>query len=256
MITDTMRTPTARAASRQRRLHRAFVVELRLNRDRFAATLFVCAISVILAALWTDDVAELLPIWAALAWYRYGRADTAGREELRACLGMSRSERVHGRIALITLESVLVIVVMSGANLLAASLGNDAIGTGPTATLSTAPWTSSAVTTLLAGAYTAAVLVATGLWVGEDCVTRRPGRSMAVLSVLICLLAGLLGTFAVILAVVPLSMSGLSPLLGAVIALGSVIVLVVLLALLLRARMHAWIRQLDSGVRQRLEPIA
>ena len=75
-------------------IRQAMLMELRLNNGRFGTAIVLCVLCLVLAATVTDALVAVLPIWAALAWYRYGRADTASRAELRASLGLSRAVRL------------------------------------------------------------------------------------------------------------------------------------------------------------------
>ena len=91
-------------------IRQAMLMELRLNNGRFGTAIVLCVLCLVLAATVTDALVAVLPIWAALAWYRYGRADTASRAELRASLGLSRADRVRWRVALIGLETLLLLL--------------------------------------------------------------------------------------------------------------------------------------------------
>lgn len=236
-------------------LRRAFLVDLRLNIRTATATLFTCAISLVLAAFFTDGFAGLLPIWAALAWYRYGRGDTIDRQELRASLGTTRADRVRGRVALIAAESVVILLAMGAATLITVALGHDSTGAGPTFKVSTGPGVSTLVTTVIAVLYAGLALLLTGILMGADCLTRRPGWDAAVLSVLIYFLAGLLGAFVMMLPLMLLTWSRVDDLVGAALAIAVLLGAFVVLTVVLRSRMRTWIRQLDSGVQQRLESI-
>ena len=72
---DTSRPPAAPPAE-GRRLGLALRTELRLNAGRFATTLVACAAVLFWAVLESDQLSGILTLWAVLAWYRYGRADT------------------------------------------------------------------------------------------------------------------------------------------------------------------------------------
>lgn len=243
-------------ATRSHALRRALMVDLRLNGDRFAGTLVSCGLCLILAAVLSDAFADLLLLWAVLAWYRYGRADTVERDELRAGLGMSRADRTRGRVALIALETLVILLTTGVATLIAGALGDGSDLTGSAASVAIPPWFAVVLEATIATLSSAAMLLLTGIWVGGDCLTRRPGRSMAVLSVLVYLLAVLLGAFVFSLPLMVLSRIDAPVILSSLMAPLGLLVVVVLLALLLRARMHAWTRQLDSGFRQRFEPLA
>ncbi|GAA1490062.1 hypothetical protein [Brachybacterium sacelli] len=248
--------PTETAASRRRALRRALVVDLRLNADRFGGTLVTCGLFLLLSVVLTDAFAGLLPLWAALAWYRYGRADTVERKELRVSLGMSRADRVRGRVTLIALESLVILLVAGAASLLATALGNGSSLAGTMASTAIPSGAALVLESVITTLGAAVILLLVGIWVGGDCLTHRPGRSMAVLSVLLFGLTAVLGGSVLSLPLVVLTTFGVDETVPSLLAPLGLLVVVVLLALLLRARMHAWIRQLDSGARQRLEPSA
>lgn len=254
MSTDTRPgTPTETAASRRRALRRALAVDLRLNADRFGGTLVTCGLFLLLSVVLTGGFADLLPLWAALAWYRYGRADTVERDELRASLGMSRADRLRGRVALIALESLVILLAAGAASLLAKALGSD---DGSVASAAIPAGASLVLESVISTLTSAVILLLVGIWVGGDCLTHRPGRSMAVLSVLVFGLTAVLGALVLSLPLMVLTTFGIDAGVPSILAPLGLLVVVVLLALLLRARMHAWLRQLDSGARQRLEPSA
>ena len=155
-------------------IRQALAMELRLNSGRFGASAVLCVLCLVVALLVVDSLMAVLPLWAALAWYRYGRADTAERDELRASLGLSRADRVRGRVALIAVETALLILTSSLWLLLAPALSLETtIGAGPTVTFARpgSPrwcWSSrrAAVRQLLI----------TAIVVGE-CTIRRPGSA-------------------------------------------------------------------------------
>ena len=73
-------------------IRQAMSMELRLSSGRFSLAVALCALTLVLAATITDALVAALPIWGALAWYRYGRPETVERAELRATLGLSRAD--------------------------------------------------------------------------------------------------------------------------------------------------------------------
>ena len=99
---------------------------------------------------------------------------------------------------------------------------------------------------ILAGALQSAfVLLITAIVVGEECTIRRPGIGMAVVSVLVYLVAGLLST----LLWIPVGMLEVSAATAVPWLFGSAAVLTgcAVLALVLRRRVRAWIGRLDAG---------
>ena len=51
-------------------IRQAMLMELRLNNGRFGTAIVLCVLCLVLAATVTDALVAVLPIWAALAWYR------------------------------------------------------------------------------------------------------------------------------------------------------------------------------------------
>lgn len=241
--------------TRRHAWRRALMVDLRLNEDRFAGTLVSCGLCLILTAVLTDGFAALLPLWAALAWYRYGRADTVEQNELRASLRMSRADRVRGRVALIALETLVILLTVGVATLVGEALGNGAGLAEPAVDVGVPRWFAVVLETVIAMLSSAGILLLVGIWIGGDCLTRRPGRSVAVLSVVTYALAALLGAFIFSFPLMVLSRIDLPVVLTSLLAPLGLLLVVVLLVLLLRARLRSWTRQLDSGVQQRLESI-
>lgn len=179
-------TSPARAA-----LGPAVLTELRLNAGRLAGTLIACALALLLALLFTDEFSGLLVLWAVLGWYRYGRADTIEREELRASLGLSRADRVRGRVVLIGIEHAAVLLTVAVGATFSVLVGRETAGGGAPFSVTGAP-TESQIPIIVAGAlFSACGLVLAGILVGGECTMRRPGRSIAVLSILVYFLAGL-----------------------------------------------------------------
>lgn len=240
-------------------LRQALVMELRLNRGRFGASVLLCALCLILAFTFTDALMVVLPLWAALAWYRYGRADTIEREELRASLGLSRADRVRGRTALISVETMLLILTTAVWLLLAQALTIvTSIGPGPTFTISGPPGLREIVLVVAGSLQSAVVLLLTAIGVGRESVTRRPGLAMAMLSLAVYFGAGLLSSIVVGIPMAALAQTGavLMPYLVTIVIL---LVIGSVLGLLLRGRVRAWIRRLDSGparsaVRETMSP--
>ena len=227
-------------------IRQALAMELRLNSGRFGASAALCVLCLVVALLLVDSLMAVLPLWAALAWYRYGRADTAERDELRASLGLSRADRVRGRVALIAVETALLILTSSLWLLLAPALSLETtIGAGPTVTFSGPPGLPAVVLVLAGALQSAFVLLITAIVVGEECTIRRPGTGMAVVSVLVYLVAGLLST----LLWIPVGMLEVSAATAVPWLFGSAAVLAgcAVLALVLRRRVRAWIGRLDAG---------
>ena len=226
----------------------AFIADLRLNSGRFGASILLCVLSLAAAAVLTDALTAVLPIWAALAWYRYGRADTLEREELRAGLGLSRADRVRGRSALIVVETIALIVTAGAATLLSTAVGREPVsGAGPTFTVSGAPSLSPLLVVPVGTLYSGTVMLLVAIFVGGECVTRRPGRGMLLTSLAVYFCAGLLGAVVIgPLMTFEVLGSGGGP---SLIAAAAILVLaIVLLSLLLGRRVRAWIAQLDSGL--------
>lgn len=227
-------------------LRRALVMELRLNSGRFTASVLLCVLCLILAFTLTDGLMVVLPLWAALAWYRYGRADTVEREELRASLGLSRADRVRGRVALISVETTLLILTAAIWLLLAPVLSIDpSIGPGPSFTVQGPPGLPEAVLVVAGSLQSGVVLLLTAIGVGRECVTRRPGLAMAVLSVVVYFAAGLLSSIVVGLPLAVLDLSG-ALIMPYLLVIALLLVLGAVLALVLRRKVRTWIGQLDS----------
>jgi hypothetical protein len=225
----------------------AMTMELRLNGGRFGLSMALCALSVVLAATVTDALASVLPLWAALAWYRYGRADTAERAELRALLGLSRADRVRGRVALIGLETLILLLATVLAPLAATATGlGVSVTPGPTFTLSGPPGLPGVLLALTGTLQAALVLTLTAIAAGGDCVVRRPARSMAVLSIVVYLGAGLLSSMLIGVPLVAAELSSSAATTQLLVSAGVAGLLAVTL-LVLRRRVRAWIDRLDSG---------
>src|SRR5699024_2806682 len=123
----------------ERRLGLAVRTELRLNSVRALTTAMLCAAALIWAAVSTAHFNGLLTLWAALAWYRYGRADGVEREELRASLGLSRADRIRGRVVLVLAERAAVVATVAAGAVFSVALGRDSAGGAAPFTLSGDP---------------------------------------------------------------------------------------------------------------------
>ena len=221
-------------------IRQAFLQELRLNSGRFGFSMALCVLSVGAAVTITDGLMTLLPLWAALAWFRYGRADTIDRAELRASLGLSRADRVRGRAAVIGVESIILLLISEIWLLTAPVLDfGTTVRPGATFGISGPPDLSELVLVLVGTLQAVFVLLLTAIVVGGDCVTHRPARSMAVLSIVVYLV--LIG--------LPLTMLDHvgNPELPYLVAGAGTVVVIAVLALVLRSRIRAWIGLLDSG---------
>ena len=231
----------------QRRVGPAIHTELWLNAGRLTTTLLLCAAALLWAAVASDQYSGLLTLWAALGWYRYGRADTAPREELRASLGLSRADRVRGRLALIGVEHAAVVVTVAAGAVISVLLGRETVGGAAPFSFTGDPSVPQLLIILVGSLFSLTALVATGIVVGGECTLRRPGRSIALLSILIYFIAGVL--LAIPMALVDIALRfdlWSSP--GGMATVG-VLVVSALAALLLRLRLsvRGWIRALDSG---------
>lgn len=228
-------------------LHRALEIELRLNTAQIGMSTVLGALSVALAATVTDGLLAVLPIWSALAWYRYGRADTAERRQLRATLGLSRADAVRGRVALIATESAgLLLALLLGTALARLVAGHSTVLPGPTVSWSPAPGVPLGVELLMAAVHVPLVLTLTALVIGGEGVTRRPGRSMLLIGLVVYVGAGLLVAAPLALILLAVEQGGDSTGAYLLVAAGMA-VCTALLALGLRRRAGAWIRQLDSS---------
>lgn len=228
-------------------LHRALEIELRLSTAQIGLSAVLGALSVVLAATFTDSLLAVLPIWSALAWYRYGRADTAERRQLRAMLGLSRADAVRGRVALIVAETAgLLLALLLGTALARLVSGHSTVLPGPTVSWSPAPGVPLGVELLMAAVHVPLVLTLTALVVGGEGVTRRPGRSMLPLSLVVYIGAGLLVAAPLSLILLAAEQAGDGT--GAYLLLAAgLAACTALLGLGLRRRVRTWIRQLDSS---------
>lgn len=239
--------PSATAPRVRRALGSAVVAELRLNSGRLVTTLTVCAAALLLALVLTDQYAGWLTIWAALAWYRYGRADTIERAQLRASLGLSRADTVRARLVLIGAEHAAVIGTVAAGGLLSVLLGRETAGGAAPFSVAGDPSDPQVPIVLVGALFSAVTLLLTGTLVGGECTVQRPGRSMAVLSVVIYVLAGVLLTIPLMLMGLTLGFGFESDQLATVIFALALALVGIVLALVLRARVRGWIRDLDSG---------
>lgn len=228
-------------------LHRALEIELRLHTPQAGASLVLGALAVVLAATVTDALLAVLPIWAALAWYRYGRADTAERRQLRATLGLSRADAVRGRVALVVTESAGLLIALLLGTTLARLLGDHwTIRPGPTVSWSPPPGVPLGVELLISAVHVPLVLLLTAIVIGGEGVTRRPGRGMLLTGLVVYLGAGLLAAAPIALVMIAVELADVGD--GAyVIAASAIAGCCVLLALVLRRRVRTWIHQLDSA---------
>lgn len=243
--TDTSHSP-AGAPAEERRLGLAVRTELRLNAGRVAITLLACAAVLAWAVISTDQFAGVLTLWAALAWYRYGRADTIEREELRASLGLSRADRVRGRVVLVLAEQAAVVATVAASAALSVRLGRQTAGGAAPFTISGDP-SGPQLWIVLAGALFSAIsLLVTGMVVGGDCTTRRPGRGLAVLSILTYFIVGLLLMIPLLLMSIVLAIDPLDGTLGTPLTVGLLSATLLALLVGLRAAVRRWIRELDS----------
>lgn len=246
--TRTARFPAAPPAE-ERRLGLALRTELRLNAGRVATTLILCAAALAWAAISTDEYSGLLTLWAALAWYRYGRADTIEREELRASLGLSRADRVRSRVVLILAEQAAVILTVAVGSVLSVRLGRESVGGAAPFSFSGDP-SGPQLWIVLAGAlFSAMALLGTGIVVGGDCTTHRPARSIAVLSILTYFLVGILLTIPLLLMTIVMNVDPWDGTLGTPVTVVLLSAAILALLLWLRARARRWIRELDSSPR-------
>ena len=245
---DTSRLPAAPPAE-ERRLGLALRTELRLNAGRLATTLAACAAALLGAALFTDQLSGVLTLWAVLAWYRYGRADTIEREELRASLGLSRADRVRGRVLLVLAEQAVVVLTVAASAVLSVQLGRATAGGAAPFSFTGDPSGSQLWIVLAGMLFSMTTLLATGIIVGGDCTTRRPGRSIALLSVLTYFLVGVLLSLPLMLATIVMNIDEFDGALGTLVTAGLFALAALALLLGLRATARRWIRELDSSPR-------
>lgn len=228
-------------------LHRIFEIELRLQAAQIGTSAVLGVLAVVLAATVTDGLLAVLPIWAALAWYRHGRADTVERRQLRATLGLSRADAVRGRVALIAAESAGLLLCLLLGTVLARLLAHrSSVLPGPTVSWSPPPGVPLGVELATAAAHVALILLLTAVAIGGEGVTRRPGRSMLLTGLVVYLGAGLLvaAPLGLVIAAVELDGGGAGPHL---LVTAGIAACAVLLTLVLRRRVRVWIRQLDSA---------
>ncbi|MFC0675943.1 hypothetical protein [Brachybacterium hainanense] len=235
---------------------RALRVELRLHRETVAGTVVFSVIALLAAGLLTDILIWVAPLWAALLWYRLGREDEEQSADLRAGLGLSRADALRGRAALAVLLTLGLTVVTAIGTGIADAVGMDGatslVALGSTIEGPVAP----ALLSLPIQALTIGLqLTITGLVVGKECTTRRPGTAMWLLSLIsyggAVLLTSLLAAAGGVLALqltnlVDLPVEQQIQLFG----LAQIVLLATLLAValhLLRRRVRAWAGALDAG---------
>lgn len=226
---------------------RAVAAELRLNASRVAGTLLACAVALLLALVHSDVYSGLLTLWAALAWYRYGQADTVEREELRTSLGLSRADRVRARVALIAAETAAVIATVTAGAVISVLRGRETVGGGAPFSVTGDPTDPQIPIVLVGMLFSTLTLILTAIAVGGECTVRRPSRSMAVLSVVVYFLTG--GLLAIV-TMLPAMLISFDPFAGpdSTVLFGMLLAAVgLVLVLVLRARLRNWIRDLDSG---------
>ena len=233
----------------ERRLGLAVRTELRLNAGRVVTTLIACAVVLLWAAISTDQFAGVLTLWAVLAWYRYGRADTIEREELRASLGLSRADRVRGRVVVVLAEQAAVVLTVAGGALLSVQLGRETAGGAAPFSFTGNPSGPQLGIVLAGTLFSAMALLGTGIVVGGDCIVRRPGRSVAVLSVPVYFLIGVLFSLPLMLTMIVQNADPWEGGIGTTVMVALFVAAVILLLLGLRARARRWIRELDSSPR-------
>lgn len=222
-------------------LRRAVGVEARLHADQLRGMAILSVISLLLACFVSDFFSSLAVVWAALGWYRWGRTDSPERGALIAALGISRAARLRARVLLVVAESAALVMVGAGGGLLRWWNGdpvNALLATGSTSVLSQL------------GLYvlgTVLNLLVVAVCVGRECMTRTPSRWMSGVTLLVYL-AGMIIS-AVLTGVTGWvrqegeRMSLLSPTGWSIaIALG----MVVLLTVVLRQRVGAWVRSLNG----------
>lgn len=228
-------------------LHRIFEIELRLQTAQIGTSAVLGVLAVVLAATVTDGLLAVLPIWAALAWYRHGRTDTVERRQLRAALGLSRADAVRGRVTLIAVESAGLLLCLLLGTVLARLLAHrSSVLPGPTVSWSPPPGVPLGVELVTAATHVALVLLLTAVVIGGEGVTRRPGRGMLLTGLVVYLGIGLLvaAPLGLVLAAVELDDGGAW---AHLLVAAGIAVCAVFAALALRRRMREWIRRLDSA---------
>lgn len=222
---------------------RAARVDLRLQREAFAGSMILTAGALVLAVLSSELLTAYAPLWAALAWQRYGRGDTTAAVTLVASLGISRADRVRGRVLLVGLESAVLVVVTTIGTVIGTFRG-DRVSMAPlTDELGGAPGAVATVVAIAVLPVIALALVA--MSVGRECTTRRPGWGMFGITLVVYFAAllvaglGVAAPAAVVQATVPQPW-------GTVCAVAIYGVTAALALLLLRSRVRSWIRALNT----------
>lgn len=242
----TIGTAAGPAGTRRERWHRALRaarIDLSLNADLFSGTMILAVLALLLAVVWTSVLTSLAPLWAALAWQRYGRARSTEGDLLTAGLGVSRAEAIRGRSLLVGFESAVLLVVFVLGDAVSEVLGGDHDGPAiPAMGTDHLGAVGSVLTTGLAAALTVTLV---GLIVGRECTTRRPGWGMFVLSIAVFFGASLLvaGVVLVPIALVQHRIDAGWATWVSLVLLAAVVAAVVAL---LRQRIEVWIRALDS----------
>lgn len=231
-------------SSTDRGWRRALAADLRLNLTTVGGMIALAVLAILLSAFAASLTAFFCLVWAVLAWYRYGRTGSAQRDLLLAGMGLSRADRVRGRVALVGIESAM----LWAAWLICTVVGLRTAGPDD---LSPDLVEHPVLTTISGALAVILILLIVALLVGRECVVRRPGWGMFGLSLLsgmgAAIIAGIIsaasiaaltGSWNVLLAVRPST---------AWISATALVVLILLTALLLRSRVRAWIRALDAG---------
>lgn len=228
-----------REVARERTRH-ALRVELGVHRGQYLSSLVLGLVSLLLAALWTDGLSALAPLWAALAWQRHGRDQTAADDDLAAVLGVSRADRIRGRALGIAAESAMLVAVWLLGGVVA-DLRGHSVGTFGADGL---PGNvgGAVVMVCLSALVIVLVLALVGGAVGQECLVRRPGWGMYGITVIV-LIGAVIVSALVVLGSGALSGGALPPEWTALAVLAVVAPLAVLG---LRARIRRWIRSLDE----------
>lgn len=227
---------------------RAVIADLRLNRDQIAGTVLLAAGALVVLALGSDLLTSLAPLWAALAWYSLGRADTLEVRALRAGLGISRGDALRARVLVVGgVSALMVLLATIGA---AVTAVRDPSSVQPALAIPGGDAGGAAWTCVIDALFCCLVLVFTALSVGRECVTRRPGWGMfgiTLLSLVGSAFAAALTTWAPLVLV---ELAADAPRSAVLTEVGAVVVLILELCgavWLLRRRIRGWIRSLDSA---------
>lgn len=248
MTTTAQRRTSGRVAAwRTGPTVRAARVELRLQLEAFAGSMILAALALVVAIVSTPFLTGLAPLWAALAWQRYGRADVPEAVAFKAALGISPAERVRGRVALVGLETLVLILVATAGTVIGMVRGDG----GSMAPLSDAlggPW-GAVLTAFCVVLGSITVLSLVGVSVGRECTTRRPGWGMFAISLVVFFGASLLSALVVLLPAEILQAVMPRPW-GTVCVVAYLLVAATFALLFLRARVRSWIRGLDRDARR------